>query len=143
MKALLEKAALSAARAFGASVIVLAPGILSAPDLHGALLLATAAVLAGATGAVRALQGFVPQLSFSELVGDEWGKYFDSFIRAFLATFLTLALGVLSAPDLGTAKSLAVAALTGAFAAGLRALQAFFTKSENPAPQVGVNVNPK
>ena len=143
MKTLLEKAALSAVRAFGAAVIVLAPGILSAPDMHGALLLATAAVLAGLTGAVRAIQGFVPEISFSSLIGDEYGKYVDSFVRAFLGTFLTLVLGVLAAPDFTTAKSLGIAALTGAFAAGLRALQAFFTKGENPAPNVGVVVNPK
>jgi hypothetical protein len=48
----------SALRAFVGAIIVLLPGILNAPDLSTAKGLATAALIAGVTAVVRALQGF-------------------------------------------------------------------------------------
>lgn len=46
-------------------------------------------------------------------------------VQAFLGALLVLAPGILQAPDLKTAKSLAVAALVAAFAAVLSALKNF------------------
>jgi hypothetical protein len=44
-------------------------------------------------------------------------------IQAFLAALIVLAPGLLQAPDLETAKSLGVAALTGAIAAAISAVK--------------------
>lgn len=49
----------SAARAFLGAFIVLLPGVLNAPDLSTSKTLITAALIAGVTAAVRALQGFL------------------------------------------------------------------------------------
>lgn len=137
MKAILEKAGASFLRAFGSSLVVYVPGILSAPDLNGALLLATAAIASSLTAGLKALQVFVPQLTFWKLFGTVAGAYADSFTRAFLGTFLTLAPGIYVAPDLGGAKAAAIGALVGAGAAGFRALQGLLTKGEVPIPTIG------
>lgn len=44
-------------------------------------------------------------------------------LQAFLAALAVTAPGILQAPNLSTAKSLAVAALVGAFAAGVSAIK--------------------
>jgi len=46
-----------------------------------------------------------------------------TFAQAFIATALTLAPGVLEAPDLRTARALASAAIVAAIAAGISALK--------------------
>lgn len=138
MKAVLEKAGASFLRAFGGALIVLAPGILAAPNLTGALLLAAAALGAALTAGFRALQVFVPQLTFKGVLGEVKGAYADSFARAFLGSFLTLAPGIWVAPDLNTAKGAATAAIIGAVTAGIRAVQGLITKGEQPAPNAGV-----
>jgi hypothetical protein len=51
-----EKVGLSFARAFVASLVLLVPGILNAPDLGAAKGLALAALIAAATAGVRAIQ---------------------------------------------------------------------------------------
>ncbi len=138
MKTLIEKAGASFLRAFVASIVILVPGVLAAPNLNQSYALGVAALIASVTAGTKALQVFVPQLSFYSLVNPNYAKYLDSFARAFIGTFLTLVIGVLNAPDLGTAKSLLVAALVGAVAAGVRALQAFFTAGEEPSPSTGI-----
>lgn len=65
-------------------------------------------------------------------------KVFWSFLRAFLASFIVLVPGILAAPNLTAAKSLAIAAVVGALAAGFRAIQSLLTKSEAPASDSGV-----
>jgi hypothetical protein len=142
MRKLLSDAGRSALRAFIGSVLVLAPGILAAPNLNQMYLLGVAALIAAFTAAVRAVQVFVPQLSFASLLPSnyaQYGVYLDSFARAFIGTLVTLLPGVLNAPDLGTAKSLAVAALVGAVTAGVRVVQGLFTKGEQPAPNAGLS----
>jgi hypothetical protein len=47
-----------------------------------------------------------------------------SFVRAFVATLVVGLAGLAAVPDLSAAKALVVAAVVGAFAAGLRAVQA-------------------
>lgn len=48
-----------------------------------------------------------------------------AFLRAFGAAIITLSFGILAAPNLNASYGLGVAALFAAFAAGLRALQAY------------------
>lgn len=145
LKNLLEKAGASFMRAFGGSIVTLAPGILSAPDLNNAVLLATAALISSITAGIKSIQVLVPEFTFGALFvkllgptkGQAVGAYADSFARAFLGTFLTLAPGVYTAPDLGSAKAAAAGLLVGAAAAGARAVEALFTKGESPLPSVG------
>lgn len=143
MTNLLEKAGASFLRAFGAALLVLAPGIFSAPDLQGAKLLAVAALFAALTAGFKALQVFVPALTFGAYIPQPFGAWVDSFVRAFLGTFLFAVTGWLSAPDLSTWKAALTAALVGALAAAFRAVQGVATKGEVPAPNSGLpNGNP-
>ena len=137
MKKLLEKAGVSFLRAFVGSIIILVPGVLSAPDLNQAYALGVASLIASFTAGVKVLQVFAPQITFRNLFGKVAGAYADSFIRSFVGTFLVLMIGVLNSPDLGTARSLGVAALVGAVTAGVRAVQGLLTKGEFPVPTMG------
>lgn len=137
MTQLLERAGASFLRAFGAALVLLLPGVLAAPNLDKAYALGVAAFVASLAAGFRALQEWVPQLTFKRLFGAVIGAYADSFARAGLGAFLTLITGALQAPDLATGRALATAALVGALAAGFRALQGLSTKGEYPAPQLG------
>lgn len=138
MKSLLEKAGLSFLRAFGASVLVLSVGVLSAPNLNQSYALGVAALVASLAAGFKALQVLVPGVTFAAFVSQPWAAWTDSFTRAFLGAFIIGILGVLNAPDFATGKALAVAAIIGAVTAGVRALQGFVSAGESPAPSVGV-----
>lgn len=141
MRATLSAAGRAFLRAFVGSVIVLAPGILAAPDLNQSKALGVAALLSSIAAGVRAIQVFVPELSFAGLLPERYrlfGEYVDNFTRAFLATFLTLFLGVLDAPDLNAARAAIAGLLVGGLAAGVLAVQKTFQSGENPAPNIGV-----
>jgi hypothetical protein len=68
MKTLLAAAGREFLRAFGASLVVLIPGVLSAPDLNQSYALGVAALFASLAAAVKAVQVFVPQLSFASVL---------------------------------------------------------------------------
>lgn len=138
MTNLLEKAGASFLRAFGAALIVLAPGILSAPDLNGAKALAVAALFAALAAGFKALQVFIPGLTFAKFIPQPFAAWVDSFARAFLGAFIASVIGLFVAPDLATLKAAITAALIGALAAAFRALQGTTTKGESPAPASGV-----
>lgn len=130
MLELLSEAGRSFLRAFAGSLLVLVPGVLSAPNLDAARGLGVAALIASVTAGIKAVQVFVPRLSFAELVGEKYGSLVDSFARAFLGAFLVLLPGMLNAPNLDEARALAVAAIVGAVTAGVRALQALFSPED-------------
>ena len=138
MKHLLEQAGKSFLRAFGASALTYALGILAAPNLNQAYVLAAAAVVGSLVAGFRALQEFVPQLSFTHYIKPPYGVYVDSFARAFLGSFIASVAAINAVPDLSTVKSLAVAAIIGAITAGIRAVQAVFTQGEGPNPAFGL-----
>jgi hypothetical protein len=52
-----------------------------------------------------------------------------TFAQAFLSTFVVLAPGIWAAPNLNNAKAAAIAAVTGAMAAGVSALKTFVKNS--------------
>lgn len=137
MKALLAAAGREFLKAFGASLVVLMPGVLSAPDLNQAYALGVAALFASVAAGVRAVQVFVPQLSFAGLLPQPVAAWVDAFVRGFLGAFLVSVVGVLNAPDLNTARALVVAALVGAGVAAFRALEGLLTSGETPRPQSG------
>ena len=65
-----------------------------------------------------------------------------AFLRAFVAALVVFAAGILAAPNLNRLVVLGVAALVGAFNAGVRALQGAATAGEHPAPAVGISPPP-
>jgi hypothetical protein len=101
--------------------------------------LAVAALIASVAAGLKALQVFVPQLSFQSFVPGFAGTLLDSAARAFLGAFLILAPGVLGAPNLDQGKALLTAALVAGVTAAVRALQAFFTTGE-PVGEAGFDV---
>lgn len=137
MKVVFEKAGLSFLRAVIGSVLVFAPGFLNAPDLAAARTALVALFVAAIAAGIKAVQVYVPQLSVEGVWHSPFAKFVDSFLRAFLGAFFTLVYGILSAPDYHFQKAVLVAAVVGAVTAGVRAVQALFTKGEHPAPNVG------
>lgn len=142
MKKLLYAAGTSFLRAFGAALLTFGVGILSAPDTKTAVALSISALLASLAMGLRAIQVFIPQLSFSSFLPQPIAAWADSFTRAFLATLVITLTGWLDAPDLATWKAVAVAAIVGALAAGVRALQGLATQGEEPAPNTGLQEQP-
>ncbi len=138
---LLSEAGRSFLRAFVGSLIVLLPGILAAPDFSGATALGLAALIASLAAGLKAIQVFVPQLSFRTLLnGTAAAPYYaivDSFARAFIAALIVSLVGLLAMPTEEWTKAAVIALVTGAITAGIRAIQGFFTPGDHPAPQSG------
>lgn len=138
MNKLLFAAATSFLRVFGVTFLFAATGILSAPDLGSAVGLSMAALVASIVAGLRALQVFVPGITFARFAPQPIAAWLDSFSRAFIGVFLTLLTGWLAAPDWSTWKSALTAVIIGAFTAGVRALQGLITPGDRPAPAVGI-----
>lgn len=142
MTKLLYAAATAFLRAFGATFLLAATGILAAPNVDAAIALSIAALIASIAGGLRAIQVFIPQLSFGSLIPQPWAAWADSFTRAFLATLVVSLEGLLAMPELPNDRSVWLAAITGAVAAGIRALQGLLTPGEQPSPPTGIE-NPR
>ena len=138
MTKLLYAAGTAFLRAFAVTFLFAATGLLSAPNLSAAVALSWAALTASLVAGLRALQVFVPGLSWTGLLSQPYAAWADAFTRMFLASFLTLLTGWLAAPDWATWKSAILAIVLGAATAGLRALQGLITTGESPAPKSGV-----
>lgn len=135
MKALLSAMGRTFLRDFGASLIILIPGILAAPNFNEAYALAVAAIIASISAGIRAIQAYVPQL----YIPGVYGTIATAVLRSFVAGFLVMALGVLSSPNFAEAKSAFAAGLIAVISGVFVVLQRFLTPSEDPAPQVGLN----
>lgn len=138
MSTLLSNMGRSFLRAFVASLIVFLPGLLTAPDLHGAIGLGISALIASISAGLRAIQTYIPKLSIAAYVKAPYGVWADSFGRAFLATLVTSLIGILAMPDLSAWKSLVTSALVGAITAGFRVVQGAGTVGEEPKPGRGL-----
>lgn len=136
MLALLSSAGRSFLRVFAASLLILIPGVLAAPNLTAARSLSIAALIASVVAGIKVLQEFAPQITTGAVFG-VYGKIADSFLRAFAGTTLVMLLGVLAAPDLATAKALLVALIIGATTAGIRAVQGYLSIGDIPVPATG------
>jgi hypothetical protein len=136
--ALLYAAATAFLRAFGVTFLLAVTGILAAPNVETAVALSIAALIASIAGGLRAIQVFIPQLSFGEFIPQPYGAWLDSFTRAFLASLVVALQGLLAMPELPTDRSVWFAVITGALAAGVRALQGLLTPGEQPGPDSGV-----
>jgi hypothetical protein len=135
---LLYAASTSFLRAFGVTFLFAATGLLAAPNQASLLALSWAALVASIVAGLRAVQVFIPGLSFAAFLAQPYAAWVDSFVRAFLASFLTLLTGWLAAPDWSTWKSAILAVLVGAGTSGVRALQGLLTPGETPASDTGV-----
>lgn len=138
MLTLFSTVARSFLRAFLAAFVVYVGGVLAAPDLASARSLAIAGLLASLAAALRGIQVYLPQLTVAHWLGKPYGDWADSFLRAFLASLLVTVPKLLDVPHLTGIRQLAVAAIVGAAAAGVRAIQGFFTQGERPAPAAGL-----
>lgn len=138
MQKLLFAAMTAFGRVFIITFLVAATGILSAPDLNSALALSWAALVASIVAGLRAVQVFVPKLTFATFMHQPWAARFDAFTISFLGAFITLLTGWLAAPDWSTWKAALTSVIVGALTAGVRALQGLATPGENPSPGVGL-----
>lgn len=142
MQKLLFAASTAFLRAFGVTFLFAATGLLAAPNQAALIALSWAALVASLVAGIRAVQVFIPGLSFASLLPQPYAAWVDSFARAFLASFLTLLTGWLAAPDWSTWKSAVLAVLVGAGTSGVRALQGLLTPGEAPATDSGIVAPP-
>lgn len=140
---LLSEAGRAFLKAFGASLLVLLPGVLAAPDLTGAYALGVSAIIAALVGGLGAIQVFVPQLSFKSLFPAQYAfvaLWVDTFARAFIGSLVTLSVAFLSTPDISVTRAAITGIIVGAVTAGLHALQGLLTPGQQPVPQKGLRV---
>jgi hypothetical protein len=137
MNKLLFAAMTAFGRAFFITFLLAVTGILSAPDQTAAVALSLAALVASIVAGLRAIQVFIPQISFSEFLPQPIAAWVDAFALAFLASFVTLLTGWLAAPDWSTWKSALTAVVIGALTSAVRALQGLATVGDQPAPAIG------
>lgn len=143
MQKLLFAASTAFARVFAVTFLFALTTILTAPDQASAVALSWAALVASIVAGFRAIQVFIPQLSFASLLPQPFAAWVDSFARAFLATFVTLLTGWLAAPDWSTWKSAVTGIIIGSLTAAVRALQGLVTPGESPKPDTGLTLEPK
>lgn len=142
VRAVLSAAGRAFLLAFAASIVLLAPGVLAAPNLNESFALGVAALFASVAAGLRVLTAYVPQLSFKAYLPDPYGAWVDAAFHAFAGALVISLPGVLDAPNLGTARALGLAAILAALTAVFRALSGLLTPGENPAPATGVKTPP-
>lgn len=143
MKALLEAAGRQFLQQFAAALIVYGVGILAAPDLAHTYLIAVAAIVAAFASGLAGIVAYLPDFTFARWFGRPFGDWLDAFVLAFLSTLIVTLPGVLGAPDFGTLKAIVVGAITGALAAGVRAVVGILTPGETPTPASGLPAPPR
>lgn len=141
MKTLFYEAGRAALKAGIVTFLTFASGLLAATNLKEFSSLAVAALVASFVAALKAVQVFVPKLSFAGLFPNQpvVASYLDAFTIAFLATLIVTLEGLSNAPDYNTAKALVVSAIIGALQAAFRALEGLATRGEFPARNFGVS----
>jgi hypothetical protein len=138
MKTLLFAAGTSFLRSFGITFLSFAVGILGATDLSAGTALSISALCASLAAGFRAVQVFIPAISFKGILPIPWAAYADAAVRQFLAAFLTGITGWLAAPNWQAWHAALLGILTGAAVAAARALQGLLTPGEEPSTATGV-----
>lgn len=121
-------------RAFAITFLSFAVGILGATNTSAAVALSIAALAASIAAGLRAVQVFIPALSFASIIPQPWAAYVDAFARQFLGAFIPAVTGWLLAPEWGAWHAAVLGALTGAAVAGVRAIQGLASPGELPNP---------
>jgi hypothetical protein len=142
LKTLIYEAGRAALKAGVVTFLTFASGLLAATNLKEFSALAVAALVASGVAALKAVQVFIPKLSFAGLLPTQpvVASYLDAFTIAFLSAAVVLLQGVSDAPNYETAKGLVVAAIIGALQAAFRALEGLATRGEFPVRQFGTEV---
>lgn len=143
MNKLLFAAMTAFGRVFLVTFLLAATGILTAPDQVTAVALSWAALVGSIIAGFRALQIFIPKLTFANLLDQPFAAWADAFTISFLGVFITLLTGWLAAPDFTNWKAALTSVVIGALTAGVRALQGLLTPNNTPAPKVGLKLEPK
>lgn len=138
MKNLLSAAGRAFLRVFLAALLVYAVGISHAKNLNEVVALGVAALLASLAAGLRAVQAYVPALTFSKWLPMPYGAIADSFVHGFLAAFIVSLAKWLDAPQLSAWHAAIVGAIVGAITAGVRAVQAVATYDEPPGRLRGI-----
>jgi len=138
MKNLLREAGREFLKAFGATLVVVLPGVLVATNLDQAFALGVAALISCFAAGLKAVQVLVPALTFAGFVPQPVAAWLDAFTRTAVGAFLVSVIEFLNEPQYDNWKALLFAALTGAVAAGVRALEGLSTKGEAPFRNVGL-----
>lgn len=140
MRSLMSAVGRTFLKASIAVFIVYIYGVLDAPNLHEQGALAVAASVAAVIAGLRAIEAYAPQLTLSTLLHltGVLASVVDAFARAFVGALIAALIGVLAAPDLHTARAVAVAGIVGAVTAGVQAIEALFTRGVTPLVQLGL-----
>ncbi len=141
IKASLEKAGLSVARAAVGGAVAVLTGAGALAEYHGAYALGVGLLIGAGAGILRLIQTWLPGMSFAWLLGKlGLGAYtaiVDSFARAFLSSLVVFGIGASNSPNLTISAAAGSAALAAAYTAGLRAVQGLITKGEQPFASQG------
>lgn len=140
MQKLLYAAGTEFLRVFGVTFLAFAAGILGATNLSSAVALSIAGLAASLAAGLRAVQVFIPQLTFASLLPQPYAAWTDAFLRAFLANFVAALAGWLADPNWKAWHAALLGILTGAAVAAVRALQGLLTPGETPKIPNGVNL---
>lgn len=141
MRNVLAQAGREFLKAFGAAVVILAPGVMAATNLDEFKALGVAALGSAIVAGVKAVQVFVPQLSLVGLFPAQYvvvASWLDTFLRAAVAFALVFAVDWWNAGDYSDWRAAVTGALIGAVTAGFRALEGLLTKGEQPSPNTGL-----
>jgi hypothetical protein len=125
-------------KAFASAVLIVAIGVSQQATLHDAVAVGIAGVMAAIAAGLAAVQVFVPRLSVRAYIAGLAGAAVDSFLHAFLGSFIVAVAGIFQEPNYSAWHALVIAALIGAVNAGLRAVQGLATLGEKPDPTSGV-----
>lgn len=132
MQKLIYAVATAFARNFAITFLSFAVGILGATNKSAAVALSIAALAASVAAGLRAIQIFIPAITFAKFLPQPWAAYADAFVRTFLASFVVAVTGWLAAPNWGAWHAALLGILTGAAVAAVRALQGIVTPGETP-----------
>jgi len=141
MKTLLYAAATAFLRSFGVTFLAFAVGILGATNHDAALALSISALCASIVAGLRAVQVFVPQLTFAGVLPQPWAAWLDAAVRQFVGAFVVGVTGWLAAPNWQAWHAAVLGILTGAAVAAARAVQGLLTPGEAPSAGTGVRLS--